>query len=59
MSEEYKIEKVQSESRGLLSREYRETVRDTEGKVAVGDWESNPSEASRSARERLSESEED
>ena len=50
----YKIDNVKHEERGVFSPEHRQTVRDSAGKVAVGDWKDTRSESERSARERLS-----
>ena len=54
MPKKYEVEDVKTEHRGILSPKTRVTSRDSDGKVAVGEWEDTEAAAQRSARERLS-----
>jgi hypothetical protein len=54
MSEKYKVEEVKEETKDL-GFNVRTTSRDSNGKVAVSDWQPSKSGAVRQSRERLSE----
>jgi len=53
MPKKYEIKEIKKESKGFINEKRRTTSQDSEGNIAVSDWQPSESKAVQQSRERL------